>query len=75
MRFFPLPAVNLWYPNGNCDQRTRVFLTRDETRGLACHRSTVPTATMPSPENLLQEYNELRERFQRTTNALGLSRA
>ena len=25
---------------------------------------------VPSPENLLQEYNELRERFQRTTNAL-----
>jgi len=27
-------------------------------------------ADIPSPENLLQEYNELRERFQRTTNAL-----
>jgi len=27
-------------------------------------------ADAPSPENLLQEYNELRERFQRTTNAL-----
>src|SRR6202162_259098 len=25
---------------------------------------------MPSPENLLQEYKDLRERFQRTTNAL-----
>ena len=25
---------------------------------------------LPSPENLLQEYKELRERFQRTTNAL-----
>jgi signal transduction histidine kinase len=25
---------------------------------------------VPRPENLLQEYNELRERFQRTTNAL-----
>src|SRR5579862_7340968 len=25
---------------------------------------------VPSPENLLQEYKELRERFQRTTNAL-----
>ena len=25
---------------------------------------------MPSPENLVQEYKELRERFQRTTNAL-----
>jgi signal transduction histidine kinase len=25
----------------------------------------------PSPENLLQEYNDLRERYQRTTNALG----
>jgi signal transduction histidine kinase len=29
-----------------------------------------PAADVPSPENLLQEYNELRERFQRTTNAL-----
>jgi len=27
-------------------------------------------ADVPSPENLLQEYNELRERLQRTTNAL-----
>jgi signal transduction histidine kinase len=27
-------------------------------------------ADVPSPENLLREYNELRERFQRTTNAL-----
>jgi len=27
-------------------------------------------ADVPHPENLLQEYNELRERFQRTTNAL-----
>jgi signal transduction histidine kinase len=27
-------------------------------------------ADVPSPENLLQEYNEMRERFQRTTNAL-----
>jgi signal transduction histidine kinase len=35
---------------------------------------TVATATdqdVPSPENLLQEYNELRQRYQRTTNALG----
>jgi len=28
------------------------------------------SADVPSPANLLQEYNELRERFQRTTNAL-----
>jgi signal transduction histidine kinase len=27
-------------------------------------------ADVPSPENLLQEYNNLRERYQRTTNAL-----
>jgi signal transduction histidine kinase len=27
-------------------------------------------ADAPAPENLLQEYNELRERFERTTNAL-----
>ena len=27
-------------------------------------------ADVPAPENLLQEYNELRERFERTTNAL-----
>ena len=27
-------------------------------------------ADVPTPENLLQEYKELRERFQRTTNAL-----
>jgi signal transduction histidine kinase len=29
-----------------------------------------PDADVPTPENLLQEYKELRERFQRTTNAL-----
>ncbi|MGA1986053.1 MAG: HAMP domain-containing sensor histidine kinase [Candidatus Sulfotelmatobacter sp.] len=29
-----------------------------------------PDGDVPSPENLLQEYKELRERFQRTTNAL-----
>jgi len=29
-----------------------------------------PAADAPHPENLLQEYNDLRERFQRTTNAL-----
>jgi signal transduction histidine kinase len=28
------------------------------------------SSDVPSPENLLQEYTELRERFQRTTNAL-----
>ena len=35
-------------------------------------QSAVPPAAAdsPSPENLLQEYNDLRERFQRTTNAL-----
>jgi signal transduction histidine kinase len=30
-----------------------------------------PDADLPDPENLLQEYKDLRERFQRTTNALG----
>src|SRR5438309_8500169 len=29
-----------------------------------------PDSDIPSPENLLQEYKELRERFQRTTDAL-----
>src|ERR1700726_2795780 len=29
-----------------------------------------PDGDLPSPENLLQEYKELRERAQRTTNAL-----
>jgi len=32
--------------------------------------ATQPDGDVPSPENLLQEYKELRERFQRTTNAL-----
>src|SRR5271170_3306726 len=31
---------------------------------------TRPDGDVPSPENLLPEYKELRERFQRTTNAL-----
>ncbi len=30
-----------------------------------------PDGDVPSPENLLQEYKDLRDRFQRTTNALG----
>ena len=29
-----------------------------------------PDGDVPNPENLLQEYKELRDRFQRTTNAL-----
>src|SRR5579863_7217723 len=33
-------------------------------------RETRPDADLPSPENLLREYSELQERFQRTTNAL-----
>ncbi|HUA14682.1 MAG TPA: HAMP domain-containing sensor histidine kinase [Verrucomicrobiae bacterium] len=32
--------------------------------------ATPAAADVPGPENLLQEYNELRGRFQRTTNAL-----
>src|SRR5882672_313474 len=32
--------------------------------------STRADADVPSPENLLQEYTELRQRYQRTTNAL-----
>jgi signal transduction histidine kinase len=37
----------------------------------AANENAVPEAgDLPSPENLLQEYKELRERFQRTTNAL-----
>lgn len=32
--------------------------------------SAESAADVPRPENLLQEYNDLRERFQRTTNAL-----
>jgi len=32
---------------------------------------TPPAADLPTPENLLAEYKELRDRFQRTTNALG----
>lgn len=32
--------------------------------------STLASGDVPSPENLLDEYNTLRERFQRTTNAL-----
>jgi len=33
-------------------------------------RALTPSADVPNPADLLQEYNELRERFQRTTNAL-----
>jgi signal transduction histidine kinase len=37
----------------------------------ATAEGTMPTAgDLPSPENLLQEYKDLRDRFQRTTNAL-----
>ena len=32
--------------------------------------ASTSSADVPSPENLLQEYKELRDRFQRTTNAL-----
>jgi signal transduction histidine kinase len=36
----------------------------------ARNNNAAAAADVPRPENLLQEYNELRERFQRTTNAL-----
>lgn len=36
----------------------------------AAEREVRTAEDLPSPENLLQEYKELRERFQRTTNAL-----
>jgi signal transduction histidine kinase len=36
----------------------------------AANATAANSGDVPSPENLLQEYNELRERFQRTTNAL-----
>jgi signal transduction histidine kinase len=44
-----------------------------ETEGIAEPKLPASAGTagdIPSPENLLQEYKELRERFQRTTNAL-----
>ena len=33
--------------------------------------ASAPDGDLPTPENLLHEYKELRERFQRTANALG----
>ena len=36
----------------------------------AANATAANSGDVPSPENLLQEYTELRERFQRTTNAL-----
>src|SRR3954447_14970574 len=36
----------------------------------AAEESVRAAGDLPSPENLLQEYKDLRERFQRTTNAL-----
>jgi len=36
----------------------------------AAPASTGPASDVPAPENLLQEYTELREHFRRTTNAL-----
>jgi signal transduction histidine kinase len=38
--------------------------------GEATATGLASAADVPGPENLLQEYNELRERYQRTTNAL-----
>src|SRR5882672_4841202 len=47
----------------------------EAARGIVAEESPSPTdpradADMPAPENLPQEYSDLRERFQRTTNAL-----
>src|SRR2546425_2961810 len=47
----------------------------DTSEGVSGERNvpnqpTRPDADLPNPENLLQEYSALRERFQRTTNAL-----
>ena len=45
--------------------------TEDSCRRSYRRPQSASDQDVPSPENLLQEYNDLRERFQRTTNALG----
>jgi len=43
----------------------------DEGMAPAARVSPAPDADIPHPENLLEEYKDLRERYLRTTNALG----
>src|SRR5260370_14972476 len=54
-------------------KNTCVSDTVSDARGsseLMASAAARPDGDVPTPENLLREYKELRERFQRTTNAL-----
>ena len=52
------------------EPKAKPAVALDETPGRRLDHSG-SDQDVPSPENLLQEYNDLRARFQRTTNALG----
>src|ERR1700680_2083868 len=71
MRIFP-PRVNRWFPmmatakNTCVSESTRASNPRETDSG----QTSGLDSDVPNPADLLQEYTELRERFQRTTNAL-----
>jgi|SRR5579863_644705 signal transduction histidine kinase len=58
-------AVSVAAPGPKAQSKAKPAMASAEIAGQPSDRD------VPSPENLLQEYNDLRARFQRTTNALG----
>ncbi len=71
LRLFP-PRESVVFLMATAQKNTCVSEETGTAAAPKATASSVPPAAadVPSPENLLQEYNELRERFQRTTNAL-----
>lgn len=68
---FPLSRVNLWFfPMASAHKNTGVSDARAATEPIT-QQTVRSDGDVPSPENLLAEYKQLRERVQRTTNALG----
>src|SRR5206468_257761 len=64
------PRVNLWCLFMASGHKNSCVPDPGVTSESAAETPLRSDADIPAPENLLQEYKELRERFQRTTNAL-----
>jgi signal transduction histidine kinase len=65
-----LSRVNLWFFLMATIQKNTYVSDTGGTSEVMPATAAKPDGDVPSPENLLQEYKELRDRFQRTTNAL-----
>ena len=67
----PLPVILWFFLMATVQKNLYVSEAGGTSEPMPATAAARPDQDVPSPENLLQEYKELRERFQRTTNALG----